>query len=80
LRACEAKSIAALNHPHVCTLFDVGAADDIDYLVMEYVEGEPLSTRLERGALPFKQALTTAIQIAEALSTADRSVPDVACR
>jgi eukaryotic-like serine/threonine-protein kinase len=68
----EAKSIAALNHPHICTLFDVGSADGVDYLVMEYVEGEPLSTRLERGALPFNEALQTAIQIADALAAAHR--------
>ena len=68
----EAKAIAALNHPHICTLHDLGSADGIDYLVMEYVEGEPLSARLERGALPFDQALTAAIQIAEALAAAHR--------
>ena len=68
----EAKAIAALNHPHICTLHDIGSADGVDYLVMEYVEGETLSTRLERGALPFAQALTSAIQIAEALAAAHR--------
>src|SRR5215471_16871175 len=68
----EAKAIAALNHPHICTLHDIGSSDGVDYLVMEYVEGETLSARLERGALPFDQALTTAIQIAEALAAAHR--------
>jgi serine/threonine-protein kinase len=68
----EAKAIAALNHRYICTLHDIGSSDGIDYLVMEYVEGETLSTRLERGALPFDQALTTAIQIAEALAAAHR--------
>jgi serine/threonine protein kinase/Tol biopolymer transport system component len=68
----EAKAVAALNHPHICTLHDIGSSDGIDYLVMEYVEGETLSARLERGALPFDQALTTAIQIAEALAAAHR--------
>src|SRR5215831_18324591 len=68
----EAKAIAALNHPHICTLYDIGSSDGVDFLVMEYVEGETLSTRLERGALPFDQALTTAVQIAEALAAAHR--------
>src|SRR5262249_12819115 len=68
----EAKSIAALNHPHICTLYDIGSSDGVDYLVMEYVEGETLSARLDRGALPFDQALTTAIQIGEALAAAHR--------
>jgi serine/threonine-protein kinase len=68
----EAKAIAALNHPYICTLHDIGSSDGIDYLVMEYVDGETLSTRLERGALSFEQALTTAIQIAEALAAAHR--------
>src|SRR5215831_9286964 len=66
----EAKAIAALNHPHICTLFDIGASDGIDFLVMEYVEGETLSARLERGALPFEHALTTAIEISDALAAA----------
>src|SRR5262249_16660610 len=47
----EARTIAALNHPHVCTLFDVGNYDGADYLVMEYLEGETLADRLARGAL-----------------------------
>jgi eukaryotic-like serine/threonine-protein kinase len=68
----EAKAIAALNHPHICTLHDIGSADGVEYLVMEYVEGETLSTRLEHGALPFDQALTCAIQIADALAAAHR--------
>jgi len=68
----EAKAIAALNHPHICMLHDIGSSDGIDYLVMEYVDGETLSARLDRGALPFDQALTSAIQIAEALAAAHR--------
>ncbi len=62
----EAKAIAALNHPHVCTLYDVGP----DYLVMELIEGETLAARLERGKLPLKQALEYGRQIAEALAAA----------
>jgi eukaryotic-like serine/threonine-protein kinase len=68
----EAKAIAALNHPHICTLHDIGSVDGVDYLVMEYVDGETLATRLERGPLPFDQALASAIQIAEALAAAHR--------
>src|ERR1700694_2880006 len=59
----EARSIAALNHPHICTLYDVGP----DYLVMEYLEGRPL-----KGPLPLDAALRLAIQIAEALNAAHR--------
>src|SRR5690242_1326966 len=53
----EARAIAALNHPHICTLFDVGREGDTDYLVMELVEGETLAKRLERGPLPIPEVL-----------------------
>src|SRR5262245_55418172 len=53
----EAKTIAALNHPHICTLYDVGKVDDADFLVMEYIEGETLASRLTRGPMPFEEAL-----------------------
>ena len=48
----EARAIASLNHPHICTLYDVGHQDGIDYLVMELLEGQTLAERLTRGALP----------------------------
>src|SRR5436190_18400845 len=48
----EARTVSSLNHPHICTLFDVGHENGIDYLVMELVEGETLATRLTKGALP----------------------------
>jgi len=69
----EAQAIAALNHPHICTLFDVGRQDGIDYLVMEFVEGETLAVRLERGPLPLDEALRFAIEIAGALDKAHRT-------
>jgi Tol biopolymer transport system component/tRNA A-37 threonylcarbamoyl transferase component Bud32 len=68
----EAKTIASLNHPHICTLFDTGHQDDIDFLVMEYIEGETLAQRLQRGALPIQQVLQFAIEIADALDKAHR--------
>ena len=69
----EAKAIASLQHPHICTLFDVGHKDGTDYLVMEYLEGETLATRIGRGALKPDEALNIAIQIAEALDKAHRA-------
>ena len=68
----EAKAIAALNHPHICTLYDVGHEDGTDFLVMEHLEGESLQERLTKGALPLDQALQIAIQIADALDKAHR--------
>jgi serine/threonine protein kinase len=61
----EARAISALNHPHICTLYDIGSQDGIGYLVMEYVEGKPL-----HGPLPVEEALRLAIQIAGALEAA----------
>ena len=68
----EAKTISSLNHPHICTLHDVGREDDVDFLVMEYLEGETLAQRLSKGALPLDQALRYAIEIADALDKAHR--------
>ena len=68
----EAKTISSLNHPHICTLYDIGSQDGIDFLVMEYLEGDTLAQRLEKGALPLDQALTVAIEIADALDKAHR--------
>src|SRR5437870_8213602 len=68
----EAQTISSLNHPHICTLHDVGHDDGIDYLVMEYLEGETLAARLERGPIPVGEALRIAIQIGDALDKAHR--------
>ena len=68
----EARTIASLNHPNICTLYDVGREGGTDYLVMEYVEGETLAERLKKGPLPVEQVLRYAIEIADALDKAHR--------
>jgi serine/threonine protein kinase/Tol biopolymer transport system component len=68
----EARAIAALSHPHICTLYDVGQQDGIDYLVMEYLEGQTLADRLEKGPLPLDEALRHAAEILDALDAAHR--------
>jgi eukaryotic-like serine/threonine-protein kinase len=68
----EARAIASLNHPHICALHDVGQQDGVDFLVMEYLEGETLADRLLHGALKTEQVLHYAIQIADALNKAHR--------
>src|SRR5262249_43906716 len=68
----EAKAIAALSHPHICALYDVGSHEGVEYLVMELLEGETLSQRLLKGPLPVEQALRRGIEIADALDKAHR--------
>jgi len=68
----EARTISSLNHPHICTLYDVGHQDGIDFLVMEYLEGQTLTERLAKGPLAIEQALHHAIEIADALDQAHR--------
>ena len=68
----EARTIASLNHPHICVLHDIGHQDGVDYLVLEYLEGETLAQRLMKGPLPVEQALRYAIEIADALDKAHR--------
>ncbi|HVP44574.1 MAG TPA: protein kinase [Terriglobales bacterium] len=68
----EARTISNLSHPHICTLHDVGRYEETDFLVMEYLEGETLEKRLERGPLPAEQVLKAAIEIADALGAAHR--------
>src|SRR5215472_1923908 len=69
----EAKAIAALTHPHICTLYDVGHQDGIDYLVMEHLEGETLDKKIARGPIKIDEALKIAIEIADALDKAHRA-------
>jgi Tol biopolymer transport system component len=68
----EARTISSLNHPHICALYDIGTQDGIDFLVMEYLEGQTLADRLQRGALPIDQVLEIGIEIADALDKAHR--------
>ncbi len=70
--AREAKAISALQHPNICTLHDVGSQDSVDFLVMEYLEGQTLGDRLANGRLPLDQVLKIGIEIAEALEKAHR--------
>ena len=53
----EARAISSLNHPHICALYDIGREDSVEFLVMEYLEGESLEARLRKGALPIEEAL-----------------------
>jgi len=69
----EARAISALSSPHICAVYDVGHADGIEYIVMEYLEGETLADRIARGPLPLSQILRFATEIAEALRDAHRA-------
>jgi len=69
----EARAISALQHPHICVLHDVGSQDDVDYLVMEFLEGETLAERLRKGALPLDQFVKIGVQITGALDKAHRA-------
>src|SRR4030081_833025 len=69
----EAKAISGLQHPNICVLYDVGRQDGVDFLVMEYLQGETLSARLERKPLTPDETLRIAIDVADALDTAHRS-------
>ncbi|HEY6065311.1 MAG TPA: serine/threonine-protein kinase, partial [Thermoanaerobaculia bacterium] len=68
----EAKTISQLSHPHICALYDVGNQDGVEFLVMEYLEGDTLSDRLLKGPLAFDQVLRYGLEIADALDKAHR--------
>src|SRR5215468_2135962 len=68
----EARAVSALNHPHICVLYDIGSQDGVDYLVLELLEGETLAAKLEKGPLPLEQTLKTAVEIADALEKAHK--------
>jgi serine/threonine protein kinase len=69
----EARAVSILSHPHIAALFDIGHQDGIDFLVMEFVDGETLAERLKKGPLPVEQVLRVAVQIAEALDKSHRA-------
>ena len=68
----EAKAISSLNHPNICTLHDIGNHQGIDYLVMEFLEGETLSERLKKGPMSIDEILSVAVEICDALEKAHR--------
>ena len=68
----EARSISSLNHPNICALYDIGSQDGIDFLVMEYLEGQTLAERLHKRALPLDQLVKIGIEVADALDKAHR--------
>ena len=68
----EARAVASLNHPHICTLYDIGRENGIDFLVLEFLEGETLARRLATGPLPAEEVLRFGIQMADALAQAHR--------
>jgi eukaryotic-like serine/threonine-protein kinase len=68
----EARAISALSHPNICHLYDVGSQNGLDYLVMEYLDGQNLAERLQKGLLPLEQLLKVGMEIADALEKAHR--------
>ncbi len=68
----EARAVSSLNHPHICTLHDIGHQDGVDFMVMEYIEGESLTSRLQKGSFSTAELLQYSIQIADALDKAHR--------
>jgi len=69
----EAKSAAALDHPYICHIHEVGEVEGKSFISMEYVQGETLSQKLTEGPLPLKNALQTAVEVAEALEAAHKN-------
>jgi Tol biopolymer transport system component len=66
----EGRAISSLEHPHICALYDVGEHNGVSFLVMQYLEGETLEARLQKGALPLELSMQCAIEIADALNAA----------
>jgi serine/threonine-protein kinase len=69
----EARAVASLHHPNICTLYDIGNQDGAGYMVMEFMEGETLAARIAKGAVPLDQAISVATEIADALDLAHRA-------
>ena len=69
----EARAVSSLNHPNICTLHDIGRAEGIDFMVMEYIEGETLAERIARGAIPLEEAIEIGLRVADALDKAHRN-------
>ena len=69
----EARALSSLNHPNICHLYDIGSQDGTDYLVMEFLEGETLSARLHKGALPLNDLARIGVEVADALQVAHRA-------
>jgi serine/threonine protein kinase len=69
----EARTISALNHARICTIYDVGHQDDVQYLVMEFLEGETLAERIQKGPLPLREIVRIGMEICEALDAAHRA-------
>jgi len=68
----EARILSSLSHPHICSLYDVGKEGNLEFLVMELLDGETLSNRLRKGSLPVSAVVRLGIEIAEALAAAQR--------
>ena len=68
----EARTVSSLNHPHICTLHDIGREGDVDFLVMEHIEGETLTARLKRGPLPLDEVIRYGAEISQGLDQAHR--------
>jgi len=68
----EARAVSSLNHPNICSLYDVGHHEGSDFLVMEFLEGETLAARLQRGPMPIDEVLRVAMQVADALEQAHK--------
>ncbi len=69
----EARTVSSLNHPHICTLHDIGREGETDYLVMELIEGETLADRIAKGPIPLEQALKIGAEVTDALDRAHRA-------